>query len=126
MEPEEHIKRMAEEGLLDETQAEMFRASFTGLHGVEPVPNSGVARVRGLFLGSAAILVVLVIFMLAGGGPEMEVIQDVSKTINEPGGHGAMNRTISTLLAIGLMIIVPVILGCCMHNSLVAHAEMVF
>lgn len=124
--PEDRIQRMADEGLLDEKQAEMLRASFAGQHGVEPVPHSGVARVRGLFLGSAALVVVAVILMLAGGGPELEIIQDVTKTLNQPGGHGAMNRTISTLLAIGLMLIVPILLWGWMHNSLVAHEEKVF
>ena len=55
---EERIQRMADEGLLDKKQAETLRASFAGQHGVEPVPHSGVARVRGLFLGSAALVVV--------------------------------------------------------------------
>ena len=126
MEPEDRIQRMADEGLVNEKQAEMLKASFAGRHGVEPVPHSGVARVRGLFLGTAALAVIAAIFMLAGGGPQPEVIQDVSETLNQPGGHGEMNRTLSTLLAIGLMLIIPVLLWGWMHNSLVAREERVF
>ena len=126
VEAEERIRRMAEEGLLDSKQAEMLRASFAGRHAVEPVPHSGAARVRGLYLGMATLACVGAIYLLSSGGPELEVIQDVSKTINQPGEHGEMNRTPATFVAIGLLLIVPLLLWAWMHNSLVAHEEKVF
>ena len=125
MTPEDRIQRMSDEGLIDERQAEMLRDSFRGLHGVEPVPHSSVARVRGLFLAAATILAVVIIVMLAGG-PNPEVVQNVSETLNQPGGHGAMNRTISSFLAVGLFLVVPLLLWAWMHNSLVSHEEKVF
>ncbi len=77
-----------------------------------------------LFFSQFAAVVAIV--ALASGGSAPEAIQDVSETLNQPGEHGEMNRTISTILAIGLMLIIPLLLWGWMHNSLVAREENVF
>lgn len=126
MDPDERIQRMVDDGLLDDRQATMLRDSLSGRDGVAPVPHSGVARVRGLFLGLAAAAAIAAIWTLAGGGATPEAVQDVSEALNLPGEHGAMNRTVSVLLALGLLFIIPLLLWAWMHNSLVAHEERVF
>ncbi len=126
MEPEARIQQMKDDGLLSDKQAQILRDSFAGRRAQAGVPHSGVARVRGLFLALAAAAAIIAIVMLATGGGTPEVIQDVSKTLNQPGGHGVMNRTLSTILAICLMLVVPLLLWGWMHNSLVAREERVF
>jgi LemA protein len=60
------------------------------------------------------------------GGGEPSTIQDVTQSLNQPGGHGEMNRTLSTLLAVALLIVVPLLIWTFLHNSLVAKEEKVF
>ncbi|MGI9462908.1 MAG: LemA family protein, partial [Aestuariivirgaceae bacterium] len=126
MDPEARIQQMSDDGLLSDKQAQMLRDSLAGRSGQDAVPHSGVARVRVIFLALAAVAAIVAIVMLATGGGGPEAIQDVSETLNQPGGHGEMNRTFSTILAICLMLIVPVLLWGWMHNSLVAREERVF
>jgi LemA protein len=70
-----------------------------------------------LGLGLAAALA-------TGGGPA--AVQDVTQSLNQPGGHGAMNRTLSTLLAVALLVVVPLLIWTFLHNSLVGKEERVF
>ena len=129
---QDRIRRMEAEGVLDPAQAAMLRASLAG-PGLGP--DGQAARERyapgrrrwpgwvswgllGLLgLGLAAALA-------TGGGPA--AVQDVTQSLNQPGGHGEMNRTLSSLLAVALLVVVPLLIWTFLHNSLVGKEERVF
>ena len=126
MEPEARIRRMADEGLISEKQAEMLRDSFAGRSADSSVAPQTATRLRGISLALVAVAVIIMIVILTSTGGQPGVIQDVSETLNQTGGQGEMNRTLSTILAISLLLIVPLLLWGGMHNSLVGREEMVF
>jgi len=59
----------------------------------------------------------------SGGGPES--IQDVASTLNEPGTVGAMNKTLSILFAVFILIVIPVVVVAASYNNLVNREEAV-
>ena len=128
MEPEERIRGMEERGVLTAEQAAMLRASLsTAGPAVAAAPPS---RSRGRWItwavaAAAAVLVVLVL-MLGSNEPGPAPIDDVSKMLNQPGGYGEMSRPLSTILGIGILVIVPLLVWVVTHNSLVAREERVF
>jgi len=122
---DERIRRMQADGVLTPRQAEMLRASLAPRRGPEAKRRFWTAArgrivlwlLAGLFVtGLAASL------LFAGGSTE---VQDVAQTLNQPGGHGEMNRTVTSLLAVGLLLVIPLLLFVYFHNSLVAKEEAV-
>lgn len=121
----ERILRMAAEGVLTPRQAEMLQASL----GPRPAPDterpSWIAKLGPPALwtiGGLIVAMILVAMILAGGPGE---VKDVTETLNQPGGIGEMNRTVTSLLAVGLLLVVPLLLFVYFHNSLVAKEETV-
>lgn len=132
-ENQERIRRMADEGLLNPAQAEMLRASLAG-PGLEPGEGGGAAgRPPGrrpwpnwLSWGLLGLLGLILAAALATGGGAPSEVQDVTQGLNQPGGYGEMNRTFSTLVAVALLIVVPLLIWTYLHNSLVGKEERVF
>jgi LemA protein len=122
----ERIRRMEADGVLTRAQAEMLRASLARQD--RPPPNRRLwtaARGRVVFYAIAVLFVagLLGIVLAAGGGPTE--VQDVAQTLNQPGGHGEMNRLVTSFLAVGVLLVVPLLLFVYFHNSLVGKEEAV-
>jgi LemA protein len=106
---EQRIERMLAEGLLTEGQAASLQASLTPLaHGFE--------RPRRRSVPLALVAVLFIVALLLGGmwalyqsAPPDTEIQNVAETLNSPGGTGAMNRTLSSLVS-GALLLLPVAL----------------
>jgi hypothetical protein len=77
-----------------------------------------------VFLVMVVVIAVAVALIAPGGGPA--TVQDVSSALNQPGGVGEMNPTVSKLIAVAILLIVPLLLWAWMHNTLVAKEESVF
>lgn len=126
--PAERIDRMEAEGLISPEQAEMLRASISV--GPTIAPAAALAPVRRssalylLLVVAGAIAVTGLIAFALGTGTE--AIQDVTRSLNEPEGYGAMNKTLSTFLAIAMLLILPIAIWVWLHNAMVGKEEAVF
>ncbi len=121
MQSEGRIERMEADGVLTADQAAMLRASLAG-GGAAPT-QGGRTRIRRSKLlwlaGGLAVLAGIAVWLLAGGsGVDQPAIQDVAATMNQAGGHGEMNKSLSAGLAITLLLVVPVLAWAWLHNSL--------
>lgn len=123
----ERIARMERDGTITPAQAEMLRASL-GPRGTGSGESTAPGRGRRGWLPWALLAVVVLVAVVAianlGGGPA--AVQDVTLSLNQPGGHGEMNRSLSALLAVALLLVVPLLLWVWLHNGLVAKEERVF
>ena len=129
----DRIRRMAAEGVLDPAQAEMLRASLAGPNDGPGDESAEVRRPAGrrpwpgwLPWGLLGLLGLILVAALTTGGGGPAPVQDVTQSLNQPGGYGEMNRTLSTLLAAALLIVVPLLIWVFLHNSLVGKEERVF
>lgn len=119
----ERIDRMERDGLLTASQAAELRDSVRPRDiGGEGLPKRAKWSLRAIavVLGLAAVSAVLI---TAGGDPAP--VQDVSSTINQPGGVGAMNANLSKVIGVMILLIVPFLAWVWMHNSLVSKEESV-
>ena len=123
MAAEERIRRMEERGIISAEQAARLRASIR--------PGSGSAAPRGRnrywlapFVAAALIAVLVVLMLLTAGEPGP--VQEVSRSLNDTGATGAMNRTLLNVIAILLLLIIPLVLLAVTYNSLVNREEAVF
>ena len=129
MASDDRIARMEAEGILSPAQAALLRASLDA-GGARESAGDSAPRLRRMvpWLLLAVFVVLLVAWFLAGGDPEPATLdpQDVSATLNDPGGIGKMNQRISGVIAVALLLVVPLLLWVWLHNSLVAKEESVF
>jgi LemA protein len=124
---DERIRRMEVDGVLTPRQAEMLRSSLAPAQ--KQADSAGRrfwTRKRSRLalwtaFGFLALAVVAAAFVT--GGPRE--IQDVAATLNEAGGHGEMNRTVTTLLSVSLLFVLPLLFIVYVHNSLVSKEEAV-
>jgi LemA protein len=128
VDPDERIRRMEERGVVTPEQAAMLRASLStsALAGGPAAPPPRRARMTAGLLAAGALAAVAAVVILASITPEAARIDDVSQTINRVGGHGEMNRSLSAVLGIGILIVVPLLVWVFTHNSLVNREERVF
>ena len=119
---------MERDGVLSATQAVLLRDSVTGDGGRADGEQAGARRRlrvgRWLIVGVLLIAVIAAVAVGSGGGDT--TVQDVAQTLNEPGGYGQMNRSLSAVLAIAVLVIIPLVFWVWMHNSLVSREEQVF
>lgn len=124
---EDRIARMERDGTITPPQAEMLRASLGPARGTSDGTAPARHRHRAWLPWALLAVVVLgAVVALAnlGGGPT--AVQDVTQSLNQPGGHGEMNRSLSALLAVALLLVVPLLIWVWLHNGLVAKEERVF
>jgi LemA protein len=119
---------MEERGVVTPEQAAMLRASLsTAAPAGGPVtPPPGRARMTAGLLAAGALAAVAAVVILASITPEAARVDDVSQKINQVGGYGQMNRSLSAVLGIGILIVVPLLVWTFTHNSLVNREERVF
>ncbi len=125
MSPSERIDRMLRNGLLSEEQAAQLRSSL-GLdrpaapaHATPPAPAVG----RWLIAFAALLAVTGVVLLTGSNGEEVNMVQDVGQSLNEPGATGGGGKLVSVLL---LVAVIPLLLWGWLHNSLVNAEERVF
>jgi LemA protein len=119
---------MEERGTVTAEQAAMLRASLSA---AVPPGRSGQTtparwRMTGWALAAGGVALLAGLLILASLSLESARIDDVSQTINQVGGYGEMNRSLSAILGIGILIIVPLLVWVFTHNSLVNREERVF
>lgn len=128
MEPDERIRRMEADGILTATQAAMLRDSLGALGTAAGVSAAPSHKVFSAWILAAAlvILVVGLVVLTAVVGTDQAPIQDVTRTLNEPGGYGEMNKSLSVVLGLVVLLVLPFLVWVWLHNSLVAKEERVF
>jgi LemA protein len=118
---------MEQRGVLTPEQAAMLQASLStaGPSGLAP-PLPARSRVTGWALGAGATALLALLVLFGSAAPEPTQIDDVTKTLNQIGGYGEMNRALSTVLGVGILVLVPLLVWVLTHNSLVSREERVF
>ena len=127
MQSEDRIARMEAEGSITPEQAAMLRESLGNGPGAGPggaVPARRRFPLVSLGLLGAALLAGIVL-MFAGGG-EPQQVQEVSQVLNQVGAEGQMSKSLSTILAVVVLLIVPFLIWVWLHNGLVSKEERVF
>jgi LemA protein len=128
----ERIRKMREDGLLDDAQAKALEDSLS------PLASAGLRPARSAFAAKLILLACVVLALLAvsaifiyvpeGGAPVAE-IQDVRETLNVPGGTGSMNRPLSTLTSVALLLLPLALIIAAFawfYNGIVEKEERVF
>ncbi len=126
--PTARIDRMEANGVLTPAQAATLRASV-GRATPDDHASADVRSPRRRGFGwwvAIAVCIVLAAAVFVSGGGEPGAVQDVAETLNQQGAQGTMNRSVSTVLAVALLLIVPLVAWVLLHNSLVAKEEKVF
>lgn len=124
---DQKIASLLESGKISLEQAQTLRRSLAGeaikadvvFH--DKIPSRLIAGVGGAF-----IFVLLGLIISGQGSSDPQVIQDVSKTINEVGKVGEMNKSMTVILSLvlfGLPIIGSLLLFAFTYNGLVAKEE---
>ncbi|MGR9071506.1 MAG: LemA family protein [Gammaproteobacteria bacterium] len=122
MKHDETITRMEGEGLLSPAQAESLRTSLGGAVRFGKGKSESNA-LPWLFFAIGLGLGALFFFFLQGSSPEPEIIQDIGKSLNQPGVTGGMNTILAKLLALFLFLIFPILLFVWLHNGLATQEE---
>lgn len=128
----ERIERMRAEGLLSDAQAEALKASLSPLADAvqrRPRRTSSIVTAIAVIGVVGALLALAIVAYTTGADPAGTEIQDVSETLNVPGGTGAMNRTLSTLTSAALLLLPLVLIVAAfawLYNSIVNKEEHVY
>jgi LemA protein len=120
---------MEQRGVLTPEQAAMLRASLSPAAGPPGGAASAPQRRRskaGWMLAAGTLALLAVLIVLGSIQPEPAQIDEVSKTLNQVGGYGEMNRALSTVLGIGVLVLVPLLVWVFTHNGLINREERVF
>lgn len=128
----ERIERMRAEGLLTDEQAEALRESLsTRADGAQRSPRrtSSIVTIIAVICIVGVLVALSLVAYTTGVDPAGMEIQNVSETLNIPGGTGAMNRTLSTLTSTALLLLPLVLIIAAFawfYNSIVNKEEHVF
>jgi LemA protein len=123
---------MRAEGVLTDEQAEALRESLSPLaDGARRSPRraSSIVTVMAVTCMVGALVALGLVAYTTSVDPAGREIQDVSETLNIPGGTGAMNRTLSTLTSTALLLLPLVLIIAAFawfYNSIVNKEEHVF
>jgi LemA protein len=118
---------MEADGLITARQADMLRASMAAgaarSQAPSPRRSPGLMWLAAGLVLAMALVVVAMVFQPAAGPVE---VQDVSDILNQPGGVGAMNRSLMTALVLVVFLAVAAGLFLWTYNGLVNREEQVF
>lgn len=129
----DRIDRMLADGKLTAAQA---KSMFEGISTLEASParsahahyaNTDVSCRKKFPIGLTALAggALLVVLMIAfgGNGTEQDVIQNVSETLNQSGGVGAMNKNLMMTISIFVLVMPVVLIFMFLYNNLVSKEE---
>ncbi len=104
----ERIARMQADGVLTPSQAAMLRDSL-GARLSSATPDGGPRRqwLAWTIAAAGLVAVLAALAMVVASGPDGAAVQDVATSLNQPGGHGQMNKTLSAALVVALLLVVP-------------------
>jgi LemA protein len=123
MDNRERVRQMADAGVISETQAERLLAS---LESTPSAPAAPARRRPGWLVAVVALLVVGGAWLLGGGGTDPGTAQDVASTLNQPGSIATMNRNVTNLAGLLLVLVIPFLILAFTYNGLVNREEAVF
>lgn len=123
----ERIARMQADGVVTPSQAAMLRDSL-GARLSSATPDGGPRRqwLAWAIAAAGLVAVVTALAMVVASGPDGAAVQDVATSLNQPGGHGQMNKTLSAALVVVVLLVVPLLAWAWLHNALVSKEERVF
>lgn len=123
---EERIERMRENGTLTADQARNMQEGIAGIDGtVSYAATHKKLPIAEIVLSSLVVIVILFLsFDLdSSGGVERDVVQNVSETLNQIEGIGAMNKNITTIVSISALIVPILLIFMFLYNGLVSKEE---
>jgi hypothetical protein len=123
MDNRERVLRMVDAGVISASQAERLLAS------IETTPSTSKSPKRrrpGWLVAFAALLLVGGVWLVGGGGTDPGTAQDVAATLNQPGSIATMNRNVTNLAGVLLVLVIPFLILAFTYNGLVDREEAVF
>lgn len=127
MTPRERIERMRTAGLISEQQAGLLCESIGAGDASGPAgasPPAARSRIPGALVLAGLAGIAIVIWMSGGSGEDIDMVQNVGQSLNDPGAAApGSGRLVSVLL---LVAVIPLLAWGWMHNSLVNAEERVF
>ncbi len=122
MDQSERIRKMADEGVISEPQAERLLASLEAT-----TPRLVPTRRRpGWPTAVVALLVLGGVWLAGAGGTDPGAAQDVAAALNQPGSIATMNRNVTHLASVLLVLVIPFLILAFTYNGLVDREEAVF
>lgn len=125
---QERIAKLQADGVLSAKQAQMLRTSLqVGTAGTASKTSSDATSKRKPWKIYFILicLATIIAWLVIGTGNETAV-QDVSQTLNQPGETGAMNNSLSNLIAVLLILAIPIGLLAWFYNAIVTREEAVY
>ncbi|MBT8145446.1 MAG: LemA family protein [Gammaproteobacteria bacterium] len=125
---EERIARLQADGVLSAKQAQLLCTSLqvgTAGTGSKTSSHAGSKRKPWTIYFILICLATIIAWLMTGIGNET-AIQDVSQTLNQPGETGAMNNSLSNLIAVFLILAIPVGLLAWFYNAIISREEAVY
>ena len=129
MSSEDRIRALENEGILSTDQARLLSESFESFEAAETRPEGTPWPRRAPYIAAAVAVGAVLAYLIFpwGGDPVSDgAIQDVTRSLNQPGGYGEMNKSVSGILGVLVLLIVPLIAWVWLHNNLVSKEERVF
>jgi len=122
---EERIERMQTEGTLTAEQARNMQEGIANIDGtVSYAATHKKLPLTAIAIASIAIIGSLFLFSgSSSGGVEQDIVQNVSQTLNQIEGIGAMNKNITTVVSISALVVPILLIFMFLYNGLVSKEE---
>jgi LemA protein len=118
----ERVRRMAADGVISEAQAERLLASLSKAREAPPPPER---RRPGWPLAIATLVAIALVLLLGGDGTTPDTVQNVAETLNQPGSIATMNRNVTNIAGLMLVLVIPFLILAFTYNGLVDREEAV-
>ncbi len=125
---DQQINRMVESGILSPEQSDKLSKSLVKephLEDGNKTPDDAKKKFPfALALSTVCLVILLTFFIINGQHPSSTaIVEDVTQTLNQSGGHGAMNSLTSGVFAIAIFLIIPILMFVFIYNGLVSKEE---